>query len=202
MVPVVSPDIPDMPWRLEAGVKVFDIRVEHVRSELVPGRALRRLGVQWQYPGPDDSGHGRRSRAAQCRRIAFPNRSRCTGTASRFPSTWTACLASHRTPSRRADAFAYEFTLDQHGTCFYHSHMAMQGMMGPIGLFIVQPRRRTRRASIVTSGSSAGMGSAAEQHHPEHDGDGVQLADDERQVRARRRRRSSSGAASACASAA
>ena len=37
--------------------------------------------------------------------------------------------------------FTYEFTLHQNGTFFYHSHMAMQEMMGTIGLFIVHPRR-------------------------------------------------------------
>ena len=37
--------------------------------------------------------------------------------------------------------FAYEFTLHQNGTFFYHSHMAMQEMMGLIGTFIIHPRR-------------------------------------------------------------
>jgi hypothetical protein len=37
--------------------------------------------------------------------------------------------------------FTYEFTLAQHGTFFYHSHGAMQEMMGMIGFFIVHPRR-------------------------------------------------------------
>jgi hypothetical protein len=36
--------------------------------------------------------------------------------------------------------FTYEFTLKQNGTFFYHSHMAMQEMMGMIGLFIIHPR--------------------------------------------------------------
>jgi manganese oxidase len=36
--------------------------------------------------------------------------------------------------------FAYEFTVNQNGTFFYHSHMAMQEMMGLIGLFIIHPR--------------------------------------------------------------
>ncbi|MGA6956384.1 MAG: multicopper oxidase domain-containing protein, partial [Candidatus Acidiferrales bacterium] len=36
--------------------------------------------------------------------------------------------------------FIYEFTLQQEGTFFYHSHMAMQEMMGMIGAFIMHPR--------------------------------------------------------------
>src|SRR5262245_25972495 len=52
IVPVLSPDVPNMPWRLENGVKVFDIRVEHVRTELVPGRALDGWGFNGSIPGP------------------------------------------------------------------------------------------------------------------------------------------------------
>ncbi len=37
--------------------------------------------------------------------------------------------------------FLYEFTLNQHGTFFYHSHGAMQEMMGQIGLFIIHPKK-------------------------------------------------------------
>ena len=52
IVPVVSPDVPNMPWRLENGVKVFDIRVEHVRTELIPGRVLDGWGFNGSIPGP------------------------------------------------------------------------------------------------------------------------------------------------------
>ena len=37
--------------------------------------------------------------------------------------------------------FVYEFTLNQNGTYFYHSHMPMQQMMGMIGLFIIHPKQ-------------------------------------------------------------
>ena len=37
--------------------------------------------------------------------------------------------------------FTYEFTLNQNGTFFYHSHGAMQEMMGMIGLFIIHPKK-------------------------------------------------------------
>ena len=81
--------------------------------------------------------------------------------------------------------FTYEFTLHQNGTFFYHSHMAMQEMMGLIGLFIIHPRRaHTPPVDRDFGDRPAGMGHPAEQHHPEHAGDGVQLADVERQGRA------------------
>ena len=52
IVPVVSPDVPNMPWRLENGIKVFDIRVEHVRTELIPGRVMDGWGFNGSIPGP------------------------------------------------------------------------------------------------------------------------------------------------------
>jgi manganese oxidase len=36
--------------------------------------------------------------------------------------------------------FIYEFTVNQHGTFFYHSHGAMQEMLGMIGMFVVHPK--------------------------------------------------------------
>jgi manganese oxidase len=36
--------------------------------------------------------------------------------------------------------FIYEFTLHQNGTFFYHSHGAMQEMIGMIGLFVIHPK--------------------------------------------------------------
>jgi FtsP/CotA-like multicopper oxidase with cupredoxin domain len=38
------------------------------------------------------------------------------------------------------EAFVYEFYLHQHGTFFYHAHVAMQEAMGMVGLFIVHPK--------------------------------------------------------------
>ena len=35
------------------------------------------------------------------------------------------------------EAFVYEFDLHQHGTFFYHAHVAMQEAMGMVGLFII-----------------------------------------------------------------
>src|SRR5687768_16136041 len=52
VVPVVTPDVPDMPWRMEGGVKVFDIEVGHVRTEFIPGRIVDAWGFNGSVPGP------------------------------------------------------------------------------------------------------------------------------------------------------
>ncbi|MBK6795297.1 MAG: multicopper oxidase domain-containing protein [Acidobacteria bacterium] len=36
--------------------------------------------------------------------------------------------------------FIYEFTVNQNGTFFYHSHGAMQEMLGMLGLFVIHPK--------------------------------------------------------------
>jgi len=47
-------------------------------------------------------------------------------------------------PIPPGERFVYEYTVHQHGTFFYHSHMAMQEMLGLIGLFIIHPREAYR----------------------------------------------------------
>ena len=47
-------------------------------------------------------------------------------------------------PIKPGGRFIYEFTLHQEGTYFYHSHMAMQEMMGMLGAFIMHPQRPYR----------------------------------------------------------
>ena len=56
VVPVLTPDVPDMPWRLEVGVKVFNIAVEHVRTEFIPGRVVDAWGFNGSVPGPTNPG--------------------------------------------------------------------------------------------------------------------------------------------------
>ncbi len=51
-MPVVTPDLPDLPWRLEGGLKVFDIEVGHVRTEFLPGRPVDAWGFNGSVPGP------------------------------------------------------------------------------------------------------------------------------------------------------
>lgn len=43
-------------------------------------------------------------------------------------------------PILPGERFVYEFALHQNGTFFYHSHMAMQEMVGMLGGFIIHPK--------------------------------------------------------------
>ena len=140
VVPVVTPDAPDMPWRLEDGVKVFEIAAERVRTEFVPGRGVDAWGFNGSVPGPtiqvNEGDH---------LRLIVENR-----LPEGFTMHWHGLEVPNGmdgSPGLTQDLiepggkFVYEFTVQQNGTFFYHSHMAMQEMMGMIGLFIIHPRR-------------------------------------------------------------
>jgi FtsP/CotA-like multicopper oxidase with cupredoxin domain len=140
VVPVVSPDVPDMPWRLSNGVKVFDLRVEHVRTELVPGRVLDGWGFNGSIPGPTiQVTEGDRVRLNVENRLPEPFSMHWHGL--EIPNDMDGMPGISQDAIPPGGRFVYEFTLKQNGTFFYHSHMAMQEMMGLIGLFIIHPRR-------------------------------------------------------------
>jgi FtsP/CotA-like multicopper oxidase with cupredoxin domain len=139
VVPVITPDIPDMPFRVEDGVKVFDLTVEHVRTEFVPGRVVDAWGFNGSVPGPTiQVTEGDRVRLHVHNQLPEP-----------FSMHWHGLeipVEMDGMPGISQDAippdghFTSEFTLKQNGTFFYHSHMAMQEMMGLIGLFIIHPK--------------------------------------------------------------
>ena len=140
VVPVVTPDVPDMPWRLENGVKVFDIAVEHVRTEFLPGRIVDAWGFNGSVPGPTiQVNEGDRVRFIVENRLPEPFSMHWHGI--EVPNDMDGMPGISQDPIAPGDRFVYEYTLHQNGTFFYHSHMAMQEMMGTIGLYVVHPRR-------------------------------------------------------------
>jgi len=140
IIPVISPDVPNMPWRLENGVKVFDIYVEHVRTELIPGRAMDGWGFNGNIPGPTiQVTEGDRVRLNVENRLPEPFSMHWHGL--EIPNDMDGMPGISQDAIPPHGRFTYEFTLKQNGTFFYHSHMAMQEMMGLIGLFIIHPRR-------------------------------------------------------------
>ena len=140
VVPVVSPDVPDMPWRLENGVKVFDIWVGHVRTDFIPGRVVDAWGFNGSVPGPTiQVNEGDRVRLIVENRLPEPYSMHWHGL--EIPNDMDGMPGISQDLIQPGEKFAYEFTLRQNGTFFYHSHMAMQEMMGTIGLFIIHPRR-------------------------------------------------------------
>ena len=140
VVPVVTPDVPDMPWTLDDGVKVFNISVGVVRTQFVPGRIVDAWGFNGSVPGPTiQVNEGDRVRLIVQNQLPEPFSMHWHGL--EVPNEMDGMPGISQEPIAPGGKFVYEFTLHQNGTFFYHSHMAMQEMMGLIGLFIIHPRR-------------------------------------------------------------
>ncbi|MGH9356289.1 MAG: multicopper oxidase domain-containing protein, partial [Terriglobia bacterium] len=51
-LPVQTPDIPDLPWAMDNGVKVFHLVAEPVKRQIVPAKTLDVWGYNGTCPGP------------------------------------------------------------------------------------------------------------------------------------------------------
>jgi manganese oxidase len=140
VIPVETPDVPRMPWRLEQGVKVFEVAAEHVRTEFLRGRIVDAWGFNGSMPGPTiEVTEGDRLRFIVTNRLPEPFSMHWHGL--EVPIDMDGGPGISQDPIPPGGRFVYEFTVRQNGTFFYHSHMAMQEMMGMIGLFIIHPRQ-------------------------------------------------------------
>ena len=184
VVPVVTPDVPDMPWRMEGGVKVFDITVGHVRTEFIPGRVVDAWGFNGSVPGPTiQVNEGDRVRLVVENRLPEP-----------FSMHWHGLeipVEMDGMPGISQDAIAPGGTLHLRVHASTERHVLLPLAHGDAGddgadrplHHPSPPRARAARRSRLRH-RPAGLGDPSEQHDPEHAGDGVQLADDERQGRA------------------
>jgi hypothetical protein len=128
-----------MPWRFEDGAKVFDITVEHVRTEFIPGRVVDAWGFNGSVPGPTiQVNEGDRVRLVVENRLPEPFSMHWHGL--EVPNAMDGMPGISQDPILPGERFTYEFTVHQNGTFFYHSHMPMQEMMGLIGVFVSHPR--------------------------------------------------------------
>jgi manganese oxidase len=138
-VPVMTPDIGDLPFTVDNGVKVFRLVAEPVKQTIVPGRIFDLWGFNGSAPGPTiQANEGDRIR------IVFENHlPEHTGIhwhGLELPIEMDGVPGIGQNPVMPGERFVYEFDLHQHGTFFYHPHMAMQEMVGMLGGFIIHPK--------------------------------------------------------------
>ena len=138
-LPVVTPDIPKLPYTMDGGVKVFHLIAEPLKRELMPGRMIDVWGYNGVCPGPTiEANRGDRVRIILENRLPEPTTMHWHGL--EIPIRMDGMPYISQKPIAPGDRFVYEFALDQDGTFFYHSHGAMQEMMGMVGMFILHPR--------------------------------------------------------------
>ena len=139
IVSVETPDVTQLPWRMAGGVKEFHLIAEPVKQELMPGKIVNLWGYNGRAPGPTiQVNQGDRVRIIVDNHLPEPTSMHWHG--FEIPNEMDGAPGSSQDPIPPDGRFVYEFTLHQEGTYFYHSHMAMQEMMGMIGAFIMHPK--------------------------------------------------------------
>jgi FtsP/CotA-like multicopper oxidase with cupredoxin domain len=139
-VAVETPDVAQLPWTMSGGAKEFHLIAEPVKQELMPGKIVNLWGYNGSAPGPTiQVNQGDRVRIIVDNHLPEPTSMHWHG--FEIPVEMDGAPGSGQDPIPRGGRFVYEFTLHQAGTFFYHSHMAMQEMMGMIGAFIMHPKK-------------------------------------------------------------
>ena len=138
-LPVVTPDVPHLPYTMDGGIKVFNLIAQPVRTELVQGRAMNAWGYNGSSPGPTiEVIQGDRVRIIVDNHLPEPTSMHWHGFEIPIAMDGMPGISQPMIPP--GGRFVYEFTLHQAGTFFYHSHAPMQNMMGMLGLFIMHPK--------------------------------------------------------------
>jgi hypothetical protein len=138
-IPVITPDLANLPFTLDNGVKVFHLIAEPVRRAVLPNRTLDLWGYNGSSPGPTiEVNEGDRVRIIFENRLPEPSSMHWHGI--ELPNDMDGAPGLPYAPVKPGEKFTYEFTLHQNGTYFYHPHLAMQEMMGMLGAFIIHPK--------------------------------------------------------------
>jgi len=140
VVPVVTPDVPHLPFAMDGQVKVFRLKAEPVATEFLPGRKVDVWGFNGSMPGPTiEATEGDRVRIIVENHLPELFAPHWHGL--EIPIGMDGVPGISQPPIPPHGSHTYEFTLNQNGTFFYHSHMPMQEMLGSIGFFIVHPKK-------------------------------------------------------------
>ncbi len=138
--PVQTPDLKDLPFTVDNGVKVYNLIAEPVKQQLAPDKVVDLWGFNGSAPGPTiQITQGDRVRIVVDNHLPEPTAMHWHG--FEIPHSMDGGPGISQEPIPPGGRFTYEFTLHQEGTYFYHSHMAMQEMIGMLGAFIMHPKR-------------------------------------------------------------
>ena len=136
---VHMPDVAKMPYTMDGDVKVFRLIAEVCQRTFLPGWRFDVWGYNGQMPGPTiEVNQGDRVRVVFENRL--PEITSMHWHGLEVPIAMDGVPGVTQDPIEPGGSFVYEFELHQHGTFFYHSHMAMQEMMGMVGMFIIHPQ--------------------------------------------------------------
>ena len=115
IVSVETPDVPQLPWRIDGSVKEFHLIAEPVRQEIFPGRVVDLWGYNGSAPGPTiQVNQGDRVRIIVDNHL--PEATSMHWHGFEVPSEMDGAPGSSQDPIPPGGRFVYEFTLHQEGT--------------------------------------------------------------------------------------
>jgi hypothetical protein len=136
--PVISPDVGDLPYTVENGVKVFRLTAQVIRQQVAPNKVMDVWGYNGSAPGPTiQVNQGDRMRVIFKNELPEPSSVHWHGFEDAIGYDGMPGISQE--PVKPGESFTYEFHIHQEGTYFYHSHMAMQEMAGMLGAIIMHP---------------------------------------------------------------
>jgi FtsP/CotA-like multicopper oxidase with cupredoxin domain len=139
-LPMVTPDLADLPYEIDNGVKVFKLVAEPVKRKIAPFKTIDAWGYNGSCPGPTiQVQQGERVRILFENRL--PEATSIHWHGLEVPIEQDGMPWISQKPIAPGEKYVYEFTVHQEGTFFYHSHGAMQEMMGMIGFFVAHPAK-------------------------------------------------------------
>ncbi len=160
-VPVETPDSTKLKWVMKNGAKEFHLYAQVMKREFLPDQFFD----VWSYgaePGPKGATsmpgmpgmakekegsmpgpmievvEGDKVRIVVHNELPEPTILHWHGID--VPNAMDGVEGLIQDPIPPGGMFTYEFTLEQNGTFFYHTHVGMQQGMGMVGLFIVHPK--------------------------------------------------------------
>ena len=138
-VPVTTPDLPKLPYKMVNGWKEFHLVAEPVVREFLPGNHMNVYGFNGSMPGPTiEVFQGDKVRVVVQNNL--PEMTSIHWHGFELPVQMDGVPGLTQDPIMPGKSFVYEFELHQAGTFFYHSHMPMQEANGMVGWFIIHPK--------------------------------------------------------------
>jgi FtsP/CotA-like multicopper oxidase with cupredoxin domain len=139
-LPMLTPDLADLPHKMDGGVKVFKLVAEPVKRKIAPFKTIDAWGYNGSCPGPTiQVQQGDRVRIIFENKL--PESTSIHWHGLEVPIEQDGVPWVCQKPIAPGEKYTYEFTVHQEGTFFYHSHGAMEEMMGMIGFFVAHPER-------------------------------------------------------------
>jgi FtsP/CotA-like multicopper oxidase with cupredoxin domain len=130
----------DLPFRMENGVKVFELRPSVVRWQILPDVTVDAYAYNGQIPGP-------RIHIRQGDRVrinvtnGLPEETTVHWHGLILPNQMDGPAEITQAPIEPGQTYSYEFTATQHGTYFYHPHAKPDRTqaLGLYGALIIDP---------------------------------------------------------------